>query len=235
MLSSITERLVERHEGWDVLDAVSRAYGDALAADAVGVVLADPAGGLRLVIASDERSRLIEVMQTSSEEGPCVDSIHAVASVAVDDLSAETVRWPRLAAAAQRVGFRGLYAFPLRLDHLAVGGINVFYTDPAPLCEAELDLGQSLADLAVLGLVQEHDERRVERLAERALAALNDRALVTQAVGIVSGTLDIDADTARDALTAYSHRTDTSPLGTAQALTDGELAPAALVEDTPRG
>ncbi|MGC7095234.1 ANTAR domain-containing protein [Amycolatopsis lurida] len=81
-----------------------------------------------------------------------------------------------------------------------------------------------MADLAVLGLTQDRDHRRVERLAERSLSTFNERAHVNQAIGMIAGTAVVDPDTARDHLAAYSARTGRSRLEVARAITDGLLS-----------
>jgi hypothetical protein len=95
-----------------------------------------------------------------------------------------------------------------------------------------LNLGQALADLAVLGLTQERDERRVERLAEQTLTTLNDRIHVSQAIGLLAGALDLAPDDARALLMEHSVVTGRSVRDLAKAITDGSLPPGKL---TPTG
>jgi hypothetical protein len=116
----------------------------------------------------------------------------------------------------------------MRLMNRAVGGLNMFYssstTQPAP----RRRLAQALADLAILGLTQERDQRRVERLAEQTLTTLNDRAHLGHAVGIVAGALAVTSDVARAMLATSSAATGRSLRELAQAVTSGALAPADL-------
>ena len=44
-----------------------------LDASAAGLLLADPRGDLRVVAASSERARLVELFQVQNDEGPCLD------------------------------------------------------------------------------------------------------------------------------------------------------------------
>jgi hypothetical protein len=121
-----------------------------------------------------------------------------------------------------------VFAFPLRLDSHAVGGLNVLYRRPTDLSDGDRRLGQALADLAVLGLTQERDDRRAERLAEQTLTTINDRIHVGQAVGVLAGALTLSPDDARARLVAHAESTGRSLLEVVRAVTDGSLSPAAI-------
>ncbi len=237
-IAAITTRLAARHDGLTVLRAVTDACASTLSADATGVVIADPRGGYEVIAASDEHARFVELLQAQTREGSCLDCINDDTEVAVTDLAAETDRWPRFAPAAMAAGFRSVYAYPMRLMNRVVGGLNVFYNSRTSLPRPRRALAQALADLAVLGLTQERDQRRAERLAEQTLTTLNDRARLCQAVGMVAGALGTTPEVARAMLTATSAATGRSLRDLTFAVTSGDLAPAdlrAAARQTPLG
>jgi GAF domain-containing protein len=227
-VAAITARLTARHDGLTILRAVTDACADLLSADATGVLVRDPRGGVAVGSASDERARFVELLQVQFDQGPCLDSINNNTQVSSPDLDADRSRWPEFVDAALTAGYRSLYAFPLRLVSRAVGGINLLYRSRTELSTTTVDLGQALADLAVLGLTQERDERRIERLAEQTLTTLNDRIHIGQAVGILAGALDLTPDDARALLAEYAKATGRSVRELARAITDGSLPPATL-------
>jgi GAF domain-containing protein len=231
-VAAITARLTARHDGLAILRAVTDACAELLAADATGVLVRDPRGGVAVGSASDERARFVELLQVQFDQGPCLDCINDNAQVMSSDLDVDRPRWPEFTDAALAAGYRSVYAFPLRLMSRAVGGINVLYQSRTELSTAMLNLGQALADLAVLGLTQERDERRVERLAEQTLTTLNDRIHVSQAIGLLAGALDLAPDDARALLMEHSVVTGRSVRDLAKAITDGSLPPGKL---TPTG
>ncbi|MFL6124802.1 GAF and ANTAR domain-containing protein [Actinophytocola sp.] len=231
-VAAITARLAARHDGLTVLRAVTDACASALAADATGVIIADPRGGFELIAASDEHARFVELLQTQTQEGPCLDCITGNVEVTATDLDTDADRWPRFAPAATGAGFRSMYAYPMRLMNRVVGGLNMFYTSRTDLSQSRRRLAQALADLAVLGLTQERDQRRVERLAEQTLTTLNDRAHLGHAVGIIAGTLGVTPEAARAMLADHSAATGRSLRELSHAVTSGALAPAGL-HDAP--
>jgi hypothetical protein len=227
-VAAITARLTARHDGLAILRAVTDGCTELLSADATGVLVRDPRGGVAVGSASDERARFVELLQVQVGQGPCLDCINDNAQVSSPDLDADRSRWPEFVDAALADGYRSLYAFPLRLVSRAVGGVNLLYRSHTELSTAELHLGQALADLAVLGMTQERDERRIERLAEQTLTTLNDRIQVGQAIGILAGALDLTPDDARTKLVEHAEATGRSVRELARAITDGSLPPASL-------
>jgi GAF domain-containing protein len=229
-VAEITALLVTRHDGLTVSRAVVDASLGAPGAEAAGILVRDPGGGFELLCASDERSRFTELMQALVREGPCLDSIDENALISSSDLATES-RWPKFTVAAMDQGIRAVHAFPLRLADHAIGGLNLFHSAPATLSSRQRHQAQALADLAVLGLTQERDQRRVERLAEITLRTMNDRARIGQAVGIVAATLAITPEAARSALAAYSARTGRTPTALAADITDGTIAAETLRDE----
>jgi transcriptional regulator with GAF, ATPase, and Fis domain len=227
-VAAITARLAARHDALTILRAVTDACGPLLSADAAGVLVADPRGDVAVAAASDERAQFVELLQAQVEQGPCVDCISDNAQVTSVDLDKDSARWPQFANAALEAGFRSVYAFPMRLVSHAAGGLNVLYNRRTKLPANALRLGQALADLAMLGLTQERDERRVERLAEQTLTALNDRIVVSQAAGMLVGALGLTPDGARARMAAHATASGRSLRDVARAITDGSLGAAAV-------
>jgi GAF domain-containing protein len=224
-LAQITDRLVGEHDGLTVLTLVTQACRGLLRAQATGVLLLDPRGGLRVAAASDERARFIELLQAFSDQGPCSESIRTGEIVEVYDLPSTADRWPAFARAAVDAGYTAVVALPMRLDGQPVGGLNLLYTANIRATAAERELGQALADLAILGLSQDQRNRRARRFSEYTLTTLNDRVHVAHAIGYLAGALGLDPEQARIVFTehANSHRINLADL--ARDLTSGVLRP----------
>lgn len=224
-LARITERLVGEHDGLTVLTMVTDACRGLLRAQATGVLLLDPRGGVQVAAASDEQARLIELLQAFSDEGPCSESIRTGKIVEIDDVESTVDRWPAFARAAVDAGYRKIVALPMRLDRQTVGGLNLLYTKYVRLTDAERELGQALTDLASLGLSQDRSTRRTRRFSEYTLTTLNDRVHVAQAVGYLAGALDLDPEQARTMFTEHANRHRINLADLARDLTSGVLRP----------
>jgi hypothetical protein len=79
---------------------------------AVGVVLSDQTGGLRMAAASSEQARLVELFAIQTDDGPCPDCVHTGEPVSSANLAIERTRWPRFVPAARAAGFQATHAVP---------------------------------------------------------------------------------------------------------------------------
>src|SRR5580693_566917 len=191
-----------------------------LAASAAGVVLADPRGELRVAAASSEAAGLIELFQIQNDQGPCLDCFRTGQPVTAADLTRADQRWPRFAATAVQAGFRTVEALPMRLRDQVVGALNLFRATPGPFAAADLRIGQALADVATIGLLQERSLRRTEILAEQLQGALNSRVTIEQAKGNPPGRRTIAMKAAFRLPRDYAPTaTSTSPTSPATSLT----------------
>ncbi|RSN54356.1 response regulator [Amycolatopsis sp. WAC 04182] len=229
-LAAITARLVGTPDNDTVLRLIIEVGTEFLGASATGVLLTRPGGGLDVVAASDGKARFLESLQTDIDQGPCVDSIAKATVIISSDLAKDSTRWPEFVPAALAAGVRAAVAIPLRLDGRAVGGFNLLYdTEVAPE-RWQLELAQVVSDLAVLALVQERGGRRSDRFLEATVTALNDRAQLGQAVGVVAGTLGIEPAAAQAAILAYVFENGLVLREVTGAITNGTLDPAVVTE-----
>lgn len=179
-----------------------------LPASAAGVLLADPRGQLRVAAASSEAAGLVELFQIQNDQGPCLDCFRTARPVSVADLTGPDQRWPRFAAAATAAGFRAVQALPMRLRDQVIGALNLFATTPGRFGPADLRLGQALADVATIGLLQERNVRRSETAAEQLQAALNSRVVIEQAKGKIAERHGLDMDQAFRLLRDHARNTN---------------------------
>ena len=195
-----------------------------LAASAAGVVLADPRGELRLAAASSEQAGLLELFQLQNDEGPCLECFRTGRAVTATDLASPASRWPRFAEAATRAGFATVEALPMRLRDQVIGALNLFRTEPGPFEAADLRIGQALADVATIGLLQERNVRRRETVAEQLQGALNSRVVIEQAKGKLAERLSIDMDRAFTMLRDYARASNQHLTDVARDFVDGATA-----------
>ena len=112
----LTDTMVAGFDVIDFLHVLTDRSVQLLEVSAAGLLLADPRGELRVVAASSETARLLELFQLQNDEGPCLDCFRAGQPVQAVDLAAAAPRWPRFAPAAQQAGFRNVEILPLQTE-----------------------------------------------------------------------------------------------------------------------
>jgi len=224
----MADTLVDDFDVIDFLHMLAERCVQLLGVSAAGLLLTDLRGALQVVAASSERTRLLELFQLQTDQGPCLDCFHTGRPVSVADLPAAG-RWPQFTAAAAEVGFAAVHALPMRLRDEVIGALNLFDTTPGLLDAGTLRVGQALADVATIGLLQQRAIHRRDALTEQLQTALNSRILIEQAKGVLAERLHLSLHEAFALLRsgARSHNRRLSDL--AQAIVDGteQLPPAA--------
>ncbi|MGN9768462.1 GAF and ANTAR domain-containing protein [Micromonospora sp. SD12] len=216
----MADTLVDDFDVLEFLHSLTERCVQLLGVSAAGLLLTDQRDTLQVVAASSERTRLLELFQLQTDQGPCVDCFRTGRPVSVVELSTAG-RWPRFAAAAAEVGFAAVHALPMRLRSEVIGTLNLFDIRPGALDDGRLRLGQALADVATIGLLQQRAIHRRDILAEQLQTALHSRVLIEQAKGVLAERLRLDVGEAFSLL-RDSARSRNRPLSDlARAIVDG--------------
>jgi transcriptional regulator with GAF, ATPase, and Fis domain len=219
----LADTLVADFDVIDFLHTLATRSVELLGATAAGIMLADQRGALQVVASSTEEARLLELYELQNNEGPCLDCFRTGAPVARDDLSAMHAAWPAFTPQLQQLGFRSAQALPMRLRSETIGALNLFRTEPGRLSEADLGIGQAMADVATVGLLQERAIAARELLAAQLQAALTSRVLLEQAKGMLAQRADLSLDQAFQLMRGYA-RSNNRKLGDVAAhIIDGTL------------
>jgi transcriptional regulator with GAF, ATPase, and Fis domain len=231
----MADTLVDDFDLIDFLHVLTGRCVELLDVSAAGLLLTDGRGALQVVAASSERTRLLELFQLQTDQGPCLDCFHTGTPVSAANLPTDG-RWPRFAAAATEVGFASVHALPMRLRTDVIGALNLFDTQPGPLEEQKLRIGQALADVATIGLLQQRAIRRRDVITEQLQSALNSRILVEQAKGLLAERFRVSVDEAFGLLRTNARNRNRRLSDLAQAVIDGneQLAPAPPRREEPR-
>src|SRR3984957_4348767 len=171
--------------------------------DGAGLMLADAEHHLRNAAVSDERVRHLEELQIRHQEGPCVAAFHDKVLVGVDDLASDQ-RWPSFSRDAVARGVLAVLASPIPYNQDAVGVVAVLSEKSRPWsAEAELGL-LAFPDLAALLIATMLMGEQQTELAGQLQSALNSRAVIEQAKGILIGRQGISAHAAYQQLRAQA-------------------------------
>ena len=182
----MADTLVDDFDVMEFLHLLTVRCVSLLNVSAAGLLLTDQRDVLRVVAASTEQTRLLELFQLETYEGPCVDCFDTGRPVAIADLATAADRWPNFVPKALASGFASVHALPMRLRTDVLGALNLFGTQTGPLPEETIQLGQALADVATIGLLQVRALLRRETLVEQLQTALNSRIIIEQANGVIA-------------------------------------------------
>jgi transcriptional regulator with GAF, ATPase, and Fis domain len=206
----LADTLVADYDVIEFLDGLTRRVVDLLGVTACGVLLADHLDALNVIAASSEQTRLLELFQLQNSQGPCLDAYRSGQPVLCASLDGAIAhRWPLFAPAARDAGFAAVYALPMRLRDQVIGAVNVFSDSAGRLTADEIELGQSLADVATIGILHERMVRRHDEVAGQLQTALNSRILIEQAKGVIAERLGVSVDEAFASLRRHARNTNT--------------------------
>ncbi|HEY1916163.1 MAG TPA: GAF and ANTAR domain-containing protein [Streptosporangiaceae bacterium] len=232
-LVEMADTLVDDYDVVDLLTGLANRCVDLLGASAAGVMLASPAGGLRLVASSSEAMRLLELFELQTEEGPCLDAFRTGEAVEHENLEAGAGPWPLFATTALQSGFRSAIALPLRLRDAKLGALNMLGVSQVPMPEADLIVARAFADLAALSIVQHRASVEAQRLNEQLSGALTSRVVIEQAKGVISERAGVSLADAFTRLRSFARQRNLHLTDVAQAAIDGTLDPHAWSESGP--
>jgi len=228
----LVDSLVEDFDLIELLTVLADRCVSILDASACGILLADADGYLRVMAASDERAHLLELFQLQNEEGPCLECYASGEAVVGEDLE-QGEHWPLFSAESVSAGFRSVCALPLRLRNNVLGAMNLFLQQPRGLTDADVALGQALADVASIAIAQDATVRSVELRADQLQRALDSRVAIEQAKGMLAERERIDMDEAFDRLRHHSRRTNRRLTEVASALASGDLDLQVVAAERP--
>jgi GAF domain-containing protein len=207
----------------EFLHILARRSVDLLDAAEAGLMLADERGGLRVMASSNERAHLLELFELQSDEGPCLDCYRSGQPLVNEWLDENPGRWPRFSVRARALGFRSAHALPMRWQSEVIGSLNLFRDDAGSLSDADVAMGQALADVATIGILQERTLREARVVSERMQAALSSRVVIEQAKGMVAARGDVSIDEAFELLRRYARNTNSRLHDVAEAAIEGRL------------
>jgi GAF domain-containing protein len=223
----LADTLVSRFDVAELLHTLATRCVELFEVDAAGLMLADEQGNLRVVASSNEQTRMLELFEIQTEEGPCPDCYHTGQIVVEEDME-HGRRWPLFRAEAFGAGFRAALAVPMRLRDDVIGALNLFRSQPGGLDADDLAACRALADVATIALIQERALREAKVLSEQLQGALDSRVVIEQAKGMVAGLANVDMNTAFKALRGYARAHNYLLADVARDVAQGRLSLAEL-------
>jgi GAF domain-containing protein len=133
--------------------------------------------------------------QYESGYGPCLEASAEAATVSVPDMADEN-RWPRWSANAVENGVNSSLSIGLPVQETVAGALNIYSTKPDAFDNDAVLLAQTFSGYAAVALANAHLYDVTATLAQQLQAAMESRAVIEQAKGIIMGDRRCTADEA---------------------------------------
>ena len=153
-----------------------------------------------------EMALVADELQYEQGYGPCMDAGRAGVVLRIDDTRTEQ-RWPDYVPRVLEVGVRSSLSVPLPYQGSTIGALNIYSTRPQAFSSAESEEAATAVAGAVAVAVVNADAH--DRLAEHARnmrVAMESRAVIEQAKGVLMAQRGVDAEQAFDILRDASQR-----------------------------
>lgn len=160
------------------------------------------------IVATDPFVAEIDTIQYSIGQGPCVLAAATGRTVRSGALS-EDARWRRFGGRVASLGVNSVLSLPLVTSLGVVGAMNVYAHDHEVFDQRAAELGEQFAVPAAISVANAHVLSQTQRLTVRLKSALETRAVIDRAVGIMlsrSGGTETEAMNRLRALSRNDHR-----------------------------
>ena len=155
---------------------------------------------------SGEMALAADELQYEHGYGPCVDAGRGNVVLRVDDMRTET-RWPHYVERVQDTGVRSSLSVPLPYQGTSIGALNVYSGEPGAFASPEsLDAGLQIAEAIAVAVVNADAHAQLREQARNMRVAMDSRAVIEQAKGVLMAQRHVDADQAFDILREASQR-----------------------------
>jgi GAF domain-containing protein len=138
--------------------------------------------------------------------GPCLEVAQSAGIVTVPDMAAET-RWPAFARQALAAGVHSSLSVALPLQETVLGALNIYATQPAVFGQDAIEMARTFAGYAAVAIANARLYQNTAALAEDMRRAMETRAVIEQAKGILIAQQHCTPEQAFELLTRLSQAT----------------------------
>jgi GAF domain-containing protein len=158
-------------------------------------------------VSTGDLALTLDRWQYEQGAGPCLDASAATASLSIPDMSNEP-RWPDWAQRALQAGAHSSLSIGLPVHDKIAGALNVYATETGAFDDDAITLAQTFAGYAAVALANVHLYETQATLAAHMQKAMESRAVIEQAKGIIMGDRRCTADEAFAILRTLSQDTN---------------------------
>jgi GAF domain-containing protein len=156
---------------------------------------------------SGEMALAADEVQYEQGYGPCMDAGRGGVLLRVDDIRTEK-RWPDYVARLQETSpIRSSLSIPLPYQGSSIGALNNYATKPGAFASPEsIRAGSDVAEVIAVAVANADAHAQLFDQARNMRLAMESRAVIEQAKGVLMAQRHVDADQAFEILRAASQR-----------------------------
>ena len=155
-----------------------------------------------------EMALIADELQYARGYGPCVDAARGGVMLRVDDMATEQ-RWPDYTARVREHGVASSLSVPLPYQGSSIGALNVYSTRPREFAmPASLEAGLEVAEIIAVAVANADAHWQLEEQARNMRVAMDSRAVIEQAKGVLMAQQRVTSDQAFDILREASQRSN---------------------------
>lgn len=128
----------------------------------------------------------VDSFQYDIQEGPCLEAVRSRQIVEVGDMANET-RFPRFGKHAQDRGVHSSLSLPLIVRGEALGALNLYAFRTHSFAESDRQTGTMFAAQAAVAVANAQIYAASVKMSAELREALESRAVIDQAMGIIMG------------------------------------------------
>jgi GAF domain-containing protein len=161
----------------------------------------------RTVACTGELALSLDERQYEHRRGPCLQAAAEQTTISVPDTAGDT-RWAGWAPLAARAGAGSVLSVGLPMRDDVRGALNIYGGRPAAFDENAVTLAQSFAGYAAVAVDNAYLYHHAAGLVRHLRAAMDSRAVIEQAKGVIMADRRCGADEAFALLTQLSQNTN---------------------------
>jgi GAF domain-containing protein len=171
-----------------------------------------------MALAADE-------LQYERGYGPCMDAGRGNVVLRIDDMATEQ-RWPDYVARVRAATpVRSSLSLPLPYQSATIGALNIYSTHVAAFATPEsLAAGLDVAEIIAVAVANAEAHWRLGEQTRNMRLAMDSRAVIEQAKGMLMAQRHVDADQAFEILREASQRYNRKLRDIAQGIVEGAQA-----------
>ena len=174
---------------------------------------------------SGELAQDLDEAQYEHGHGPCLDAAAGATTILVPDMAGET-RWPTFTPRAVQRGVRSSLSVGLPVHDGVVGALNIYSATADAFDDDEIEVAATFAGYAAVALANAHLYATTADLVRHMQQAMDGRAVIEQAKGIIMAEHHCSTEEAFAILSRMSQDTNRKLRDLATALVDHTQNPS---------